>query len=103
MHFLYKGLLLVLDPSSFTSTSVLLRPGAHFGETAMLERHKRQNSVASVTTSEVHELTRNAFNDVVDDHPDFARRVRVLRNKRRVRMQVRTGNSGNCRLVRGGC
>ena len=69
MYFISRGNLEVLDSTSQVIGS--LSDGDFFGEMALLEKRRRMGSIRALGYCDLYELSYDAFNRIVDVHPDF--------------------------------
>jgi len=69
MYFISRGNLEVLDSGGQVIGS--LSDGDFFGEMALLEKRRRMGSIRALGYCDLYELSFDAFNRIVDVHPDF--------------------------------
>eukprot|EP01062_Namystynia_karyoxenos_P056647 TRINITY_DN47570_c0_g1_i1.p1 TRINITY_DN47570_c0_g1~~TRINITY_DN47570_c0_g1_i1.p1 ORF type:complete len:1083 (+),score=252.83 TRINITY_DN47570_c0_g1_i1:66-3251(+) len=74
MFFVHSGECRIADPQG--NTLCLLRSGDHYGEAALLSLVQRTTSVTTLSMCAISVLSRDAFDVVLQDHPDLADIVR---------------------------
>jgi len=71
---------------------ILLRSGSFFGEIALVMEVRRTCSVMAKTVCEINILMQRTFDDILREHPDFARKMNELVVARQLETSIATAH-----------
>jgi len=81
------------------ATPILLRSGSFFGEIALIMEVRRTCSVQAKTVCEINILLQRTFDDILREHPDFAKRMNELVVARQLETSLaRTDGEGSMKI-----
>ena len=84
-----------------SANQILLRSGSFFGEIALVMEVRRTCSVQARTVCEINILLQSTFDNIIFEHPDFAKRMNELVVARQMETSLaRQGQSGNVSKIR---
>lgn len=84
MYFIHQGSVEILTADE--SVLATLHPGSFFGEMALLTSNARSAMAKTVTYCDLFELSREAFEKVLERHPQFEKHIREIADKRESKM-----------------
>jgi CRP-like cAMP-binding protein len=82
------------------ASPILLRSGSFFGEIALIMEVRRTCSVQAKTVCEINILLQRTFDDILREHPDFAKRMNELVVARQLETSLARADGGGSMKIR---
>jgi CRP-like cAMP-binding protein len=82
------------------ASPILLRSGSFFGEIALIMEVRRTCSVQAKTVCEINILLQRTFDDILREHPDFAKRMNELVVARQLETSLARSDGGGSMKIR---